>query len=263
MNTKRILKFKEEFDHFLHGGKVLSKYIGRYPDSNGWIERSNVWTTNDELLVVINDDYIDLRIAEAEGKQIQYLLHNGLGNEWVDCTTKDLVFKQRSVKSYRIKPDKHEFQVGDWCRNTVTGACYQITDGHIFDDDFKNLEPWEPQEGEWVSLNSEVCFKFKEMKKVNNKGSLYVYSQDDREIWVGGYTYSKYPIEPWMPEEGELCIFWSDTDLGECKDESRATIAKFKTYEYGRPFCPYTTFDGGFFQKCIPYKGNLPEIFEN
>lgn len=64
-------------------------------------------------LYVQNDEYAELRKAQADGKIIQYFIQG----EWEDTS---VIHKhvQDCSKYYRIKPDELKFKAGDWVVTT-------------------------------------------------------------------------------------------------------------------------------------------------
>ena len=73
MNKELIKKYKKEFDHWLYEGSLLMS------DKNikTWITlTNNTWNITEQyidiLLIVIDDEYVDLRKALIDGKTIQF-----------------------------------------------------------------------------------------------------------------------------------------------------------------------------------------------
>ena len=73
MNKELIKKYKKEFDHWLYEGSLLMS------DKNikTWITlTNNTWNITEQytdiLLIVINDEYVELRKALIDGKTIQF-----------------------------------------------------------------------------------------------------------------------------------------------------------------------------------------------
>ena len=165
MNKQLILNNKEAFDHWLDGGKVLCKYAGIYPDSNGWRRFVDIWTTSDKYLVIIDDEYVEFRKAVAEGKTIQSQVQystNGCSypspceelkeSRWETDTSGTF---RGEVRLYRIKPEEPQFKVGDWVRigdkitkvSKIKGDAVYMEDGKWQN---KNcFELWTPQPDEW------------------------------------------------------------------------------------------------------------------
>jgi hypothetical protein len=161
MNKQLILNNKEAFDHWLDGGKVLCKYAGIYPDSNGWRRFVDIWTTSDKYLVIIDDEYVEFRKAVAEGKTIQSQVQystNGCSypspceelkeSRWETDTSSTF---RGEVRLYRIKPEEPQFKVGDWVRDKQTGAIHLHKEHCRVTKDVqdKYWELWKPQPDEW------------------------------------------------------------------------------------------------------------------
>ena len=108
MNKELIKKYKTEFDHWLNGGKVISKYTLIPTWSN--CQSEDIWRIPDKniskVLIVINDEYATYRKALAEGKTIQmYCKYDGVPPFWDDMTEviKSIGFVT-TKDNYRIKP---------------------------------------------------------------------------------------------------------------------------------------------------------------
>ena len=108
MNKELIKKYKAEFDHWLiNDGNLLSKHIN---DEN-WYDAPNPSFTNVDVTYIINDEYVELRKALAEGKPVEVLHYTGYKefdqNPWklfaIGASTFD-----KPVENYRIKPEKPE-----------------------------------------------------------------------------------------------------------------------------------------------------------
>ena len=174
MNKALILKYKTEFDYWLNGGNVQAYYI---KDSKpNWITDEkcieyrgydnfsriiqNLLGTND-VLIVIDDEYVELRKAGADGKQLQVSYDNG--KIWYDKSYKKISWS--SSQLVRIKPEEPKFKVGDWIVNSeCPDSPFQVSKywlDHIINTgrtiggnteqtgDLKNFRPWQPQLGEW------------------------------------------------------------------------------------------------------------------
>jgi len=170
MNKELIRKYKKEFDHWLYGGKVLSyntRLCKKWTNDNSKF----IWqTTEKDIHIVMDDEYVEFRKALAEGKLIQYYntevrLYNSSKplNTWIDTNS---ISTNGRLSDYRIKPEEPKFKVGDWVRLKVLDKtthklikldwnehtkCYhpilEKFNGNI--DSVNELELWEPQVGEW------------------------------------------------------------------------------------------------------------------
>ena len=170
MNKKLIKDNKEAFDHWLNGGKVISKYT-LIPTWSS-CQSEDIWRIPDKniskVLIVINDEYATYRKALAEGKTIQYMNSNGeikSLDEWDNIGWKQF---KGCVENYRIKPEEPKFKVGDWVRNRINEigqilqedykgkGLYKISNTHALKCEVgtsaKDLTIWVPKSGELVIL---------------------------------------------------------------------------------------------------------------
>ena len=175
MNKELIKTYFEEFKHWLNGGNVQVYY--KKDDEPKWItdeecieyEGYDNFThilqnslEPDDVLIVIDDEYFELRKAFAEGKTVQE--QDYFSKQWRDMKTDD--FHSASDLQYegvyRIKPDVHKFKVGDWVvHNGVIKQVTKAVDGLIDSLDNQvavimkdeSLELWEPKEGEWCIMH--------------------------------------------------------------------------------------------------------------
>ncbi len=201
MNKQLINKYKLEFDHWLKEGSVLIN------SDLGWcpIATEFTWSCNISVdaLLVINDEYVELRKALAEGKIIQ--IYDAIYQHEYDPSLDR--FGWRDFKSftasssfsktpdlYRIKPDEPKFRVGDFVRvapksnraitnsgTTEFTGIIRFIDKHnlyniegIYDTDWfesDDIQPWTPVKGEWCWFydseysKSTALAKFNEMWK--------------------------------------------------------------------------------------------------
>ena len=103
MNKELIKKYKKEFDYWLEGGEILKASWDF--DSNElscWyhVKHDSDWNFLNiyEYKFIINDEYVELRKAQAEGKQNRLLTHT---NIWIDI---DNILDKFPVELHRIKP---------------------------------------------------------------------------------------------------------------------------------------------------------------
>ena len=160
MNKELIKENLDAFMHWLNGGAILSVYVGKHHDSNGWCNITDIWEKEEAYLVVINDEYIELRKAIAEGKTVQIKIC-GLITLWVELTEEMLPFNKSC--EYRIKPQEPDFEVGDWVTNKGKDPqrIIRINNEFLYFDrgswchpdpsgNFNNvLEHWKPNKNEW------------------------------------------------------------------------------------------------------------------
>ena len=161
MNKELIKKYKDEFDHWLNGGKLLHK-----DEFGNWENTRDIWDLRSERIkaVVINDELIEYRKALVEGKTIQYYVDGFVG--WQDVTR--LNQPTTHPNDFRIKPEPTKFKVGDWViHNGVVKQVTKAVDGLIdcLDNQVavimkeESLELWEPKPGEW-------CWVFNKLRGI-------------------------------------------------------------------------------------------------
>ena len=181
MNKELIKKYKAEFEHWINEGNVQAFY--KNDDEPKWW--SDKESTNydgddnfshiienslglDDVLIVIDDECIEFRKALAEGKTVQYNFGNyGINRKDFPNTWKDLDptigILRACPENYRIKPEEPKFKVGDWVRDktskqhTIKKVTSVYSDSVTVVDStiginvmlIKDLELWQPKEGEW------------------------------------------------------------------------------------------------------------------
>ena len=115
MNKQLIKKYFKEFEHWLNGGKVLSKYTllpewSDCQDENIWrIPSKNIT----DVLIVINDEYVEFRKAMAEGKIVEVAIDYNDIDGYIWKNIKHDKFHYYNIDEIRIKPEEHKFQVGE------------------------------------------------------------------------------------------------------------------------------------------------------
>ena len=161
MNKELIKKYKTEFDHWLNGGKVISKYTLTPTWSS--CQSEDIWRIPDKniskVLIVIDDEYVEFRKALAEGKTLQYNFGNfgtdkkDFPDSWKDLDLSIGILADRACpENYRTKPEEPKFKVGDWVRDLRDNSVFQINSVNF------NLNlsitngvyiHWQPKKGEW------------------------------------------------------------------------------------------------------------------
>lgn len=98
MNKDLILRYKEQFDYLLNGGTIL----GRYSKNSKWesLRLEAFQDKRDFSEIIINDEYVELRKALAEGKTIQ--IFNIHTERWIDI---DKILENTDIALYKIKPE--------------------------------------------------------------------------------------------------------------------------------------------------------------
>ena len=123
MNKELIKKYKAEFDHWLNGGAIQAFY--KQDDEPKWLTdeecieyeghdnfshiMQNSLDAND-VLIVIDDAYVEFRKALAEGKIIQLdeaAKFSDPNRGWVDLSCKSFGSSTHlfPVNYYRVKPE--------------------------------------------------------------------------------------------------------------------------------------------------------------
>ena len=197
MNKQLINKYKPEFDHWLNGGKLLcyTEVEGPYYEVT-----DEKWDFVCDIVFIINDEYVELRKALAEGKTIQ--IYDGIYQHeydpsldrfgWRDFKsfTQSSTFS-KSVGSYRIKPDEPKFKVGDFVRyihsntpkaleiNNINGGRYYFINSEMSCLEHE-LEPWTPVKGEWCWFYDRSCNKYAYVAQFKEKNKQYFISNTDK-----------------------------------------------------------------------------------
>lgn len=195
--------------------KVI-KWFCDNPDKGVWFDHVDGWKILYDPLwslaatYIQNDEYAELRKAQADGKTIQCLvkwkeIFDGediklVKSEPYDIKLCDITFAIIKPNMLRIKPDEPEFKKGDWVRykNSVKkitdgtspdGYCACNKDGYAYKA--SDLKLWQPQEGEWCVFYGANPTKTKYIvaRFVKRKKGLYV-------AGYGGYSSSFTNIAP-------------------------------------------------------------------
>ncbi len=166
MNKELIKKYKAEFDHWINGGKVISKYTLIPTWSN--CQSEDIWRIPDKniskVLIVINDEYATYRKALAEGKIVEVATDYNDVDGYIWKSMEDKEFHYFNINEIRIKPEEPKFKVGDWVRCydlgkelivQITGEYYPKDDAYLCSNGPRNtkfLEHWQPKLGEWCIM---------------------------------------------------------------------------------------------------------------
>lgn len=146
MNKELIEKYNTEFNHWLNGGKLLSKHSN---DKN-WYEATDPSFNNVNVIYIINDEYVEFRKALAEGKTVQFhYINSTIGlDEWQTIKDVNELTFSHSIDLYRIEPEEPQFKVGDWIKNNSSNIVFRYTND-MLKPDLSCCEPWQPKPGEW------------------------------------------------------------------------------------------------------------------
>ena len=120
MNKELIKKYKVEFDHWLNGGAIQAFYKNDN-EPKWWTDDDSIYCDNfshiiskslglDDVIIVIDDEYIEFRKALVEGKIIQLdeaAKFSDPNRGWVDLSCKSFGSSTHlfPVNYYRIKPE--------------------------------------------------------------------------------------------------------------------------------------------------------------
>ena len=179
MNKELIKKYKTEFDHWLNGGKVISKYTLIPTWSN--CQSEDIWRIPDKniskVLIVINDEYATYRKALAEGKVVEVATDYNDVDGYIWKSIEDNEFHYFNINEIRIKPEEPKFKVGDWVVNKASkqrivkkvasipyGDSVTVGDTEVGINVMliNDLELWQPKPGEWcwfwdIDSNPTLC----------------------------------------------------------------------------------------------------------
>ena len=198
MNKELIKTYKNEFEHWLNGGNVQAFY--KKDDEPKWItdEECIEYEGHDnfshilqnslepeDVLIIIEDEYIEFRGALADGKTIQLdeaAKFSDPNRGWVDLSCKSFGSSTHlfPVSYYRIKPEEPKLKVGDWVRwNDMSRTkVFEIDDydgeKYHFKNEIhwvssRNIELWDPKPGEYFWYKNDLV-KFQ--KSQTNAGTL-------------------------------------------------------------------------------------------
>lgn len=199
MKTELIKKYKKEFDSWLDDKSSIIMGYNKSKTLEPEIEWLNFidWTF-DRGIFILNDEYVELRKALAEGKIVQCNAREGQNdityaafghNWWVDVTE----FKY-ATRFYRIKPEEYKipkFKVGDWvyipaldsvpCRFSEDLCCL-------------GLALWKPQSDEvhWFARNKDedpVLGKFVRIITYKDKNQYVVITSPDVNFACSYFNY--------------------------------------------------------------------------
>lgn len=139
MNTELIKKYKAEFDHFINEGKLLTRTKSDFI-WNDEINENLMWNFEiQDIDIIINDEFSELRKALCNGKTIQ--IYYEFNNTWNDIIKPE--FKD-NVSNYRIKPEEPKFKVGDLVRDIISGKVSQVNNEDIENGKYSQVTKWEP-----------------------------------------------------------------------------------------------------------------------
>ncbi len=160
LNKKLIKKYKAEFDYWLNGGLVY----GYSEVIKDWYKLDTIWENKNKmnLIIIMDDEYVEFRKALAEGKEIQ--LKNACGydsnfkkDEWMKV---DKICIHIPLQFYRIA-SKDNFKIGEWVEN-INPKQWFIREIFKYSESNKNdqIKKWVPEEGEMCMHQNEDSENF-------------------------------------------------------------------------------------------------------
>ena len=181
MNKELIKTYFEEFKHWLSGGNVQVYY--KKDDEPKWLTDkecieyeghdnfSHIMQNSlepEDVLIIIDDEYIEFRRALAEGKIVEVATDYNDVDGYIWKSMEDKEFHHFNVDEIRIKPEEPKFKVGDWVVNKKSKqriikkvtSVYSDSDTVTVGDSkvginvmlIKDLEIWQPVIGEWCVM---------------------------------------------------------------------------------------------------------------
>lgn len=160
MTREAYQKHKDVMEWFYaeEGRSVLGSWGGVRPfevlTNPDWLETSTY---------IPNDEYVEFRKAQAEGKPLQISYKDtqrDMWGPWYDKFKLTWRTYHPSTVRIRIKPDEPEFKVGDWVRRKsevfhkidIVDKNYRLkySTEKLKDTIKDDCELWEPQEGDVV-----------------------------------------------------------------------------------------------------------------
>ena len=182
MNLELIRKYLPEFNSYVKGQPLTLGYKTHW-GTYEWTDLvwADWYSSINEHIIIVNDEYLPHRKALAESKTIQYNARKGQNDVtystygeswWVDTTE----FKYASC-FYRIKPEEPKFKIGDWIRQGDRVFQYTYKDlqyDKANPTHCQNDEKWEPRGGE-------VCIFWDNMH--TNEAIIARYSHSERSFY--------------------------------------------------------------------------------
>jgi hypothetical protein len=192
MNKQQAIDLKPILNHWANGGKIASIDHTKTKINNGDVEELH-WVSLNYL--VINDDYVEFRMALKRGETVQLKLNN----EYQDIE-KNYDFTHQ-YEQYRIKPkvDLSWIKDGAYCRMIRNGQAYRIKyseekeNFHIDGfDNYYNAKELSMSTIEWKPLKGDLCWfydhdgqlpylsKYTETSKDND---TYIHLSKSNDMW--------------------------------------------------------------------------------
>lgn len=203
MNKELIKKYKAEFDHWLNGGTLLYRHFNYIEQEfTAWEVCNAGFSWNSSGIncprIIINDEYVELRKALAEGKKIEVLDVDG---KWKDTgmTSSSRAFIY-PLKDYRIKPEEPKFRVGDWLVEIHSGdfakvlnvykkdiRVHLIKSNSIITTESTDFTHWQPKKGEW-------CWWFSTKNRIPTIGQFLSIETDSNRKYAATFPNTPHPF---------------------------------------------------------------------
>lgn len=146
MTKEQVIKHKEVIAWWLENPDRGVWYYGSDGDDKWHIRYEPHFL--EEHKYVQNDEYSDLRKAQADGKTVESRFEYGTKSK-LDCWSVHLDIFKGGAGCYRIKLEEPTFKVGDWIQHP-DDYVFMFQQEHIEDQPFcGDFELWKPTEGEW------------------------------------------------------------------------------------------------------------------
>lgn len=267
MNKELIKKYKKEFDYWVNDGTLLvaDSYEKR------WITLTkNVWlceTTTKNLLIIIDDKYVELRKALAEGKTVEVLTDTmNIDRTYWDATleVESYLRKKGAHQYFKFQSDypsadrkKYLFYVdcgGDYPKGFING-CSKTSEDNLDNYTYKTLD------------NVYAWVKTQEID-TNIEVKNYRIKPDEYDIKVGDYIYDiqrnkYYIVENVLADKLETKLFrvWKSSIDGvyyKLWKPKQGELVIMKTNDYSTGFTVTTWEENSKFTP-VPFTGELPE----
>ena len=213
INKKLVIKYQNEFRHWLSKGKLLYYETA----TREWLWNDNIWEMEGDytkVQIIRDDEFVKFRKALVEGKTVQCIEYKYNYNEYRDVDYIDMSY---NVQQYRIKPNEPEFKVGDWVySNSIsnnTPFLVKPYHEHIVNSAHSSqFTLWKPKKNEWCLFSTEENKKF-------GVGVLAKYKRQDpldkKKFNVFGYDIAYKYCEPFIGQLPEFLNVEKDKEYEE------------------------------------------------
>ena len=123
MIKELIKKYKPEFDHWMNGGTLLYRHFDyKKQEFNLWevCDEGFLWNVRPikHPCIIINDEYVELRKALAEGKIVEVAIDHNDIDGYIWKSVEDDEFHHFNIDEIRIKPENQNRKDQDGNKNT-------------------------------------------------------------------------------------------------------------------------------------------------